>query len=354
MQKRCGGEQSAVSSVVTQVASKGMIRTSIAVDMIDIARGLSKTSKTRAELQSLVTGQTETEQQQPCEALAVPSGKPLSIFDTTALPAACTELLFGDCVPFLKRDTPVTVQQIFDALPSREELQYDLEDDENKPYRASGRSRWDTAEFYAVSCSCLRSLKILQSVKAAMDRPGFENDFRTIAATTSQDFAEAAHHPSAPRSNEDLVRTAGNERVRTALRHLGFSTATVPLTDGNKMRLHHFGCAMNQIFGPLTVFHTHKYADNYSPEILKLHSGGEHPTATSDLPVIGYLQNTVMPTLQKMHQLTVASPLRNYSCSWRNCLTDICTEWTGLCWGTLSFRAPQGMTAERTILLQMA
>ncbi len=141
-----------------------------------------------------------------------------------------------------------------------------------------------------------------------MDRPGFEKDFRTIAATTSQDFAEAALHPSAPRSNEDLIRTAGNERVRTALRHLGFSTATVPLTDGNKMRLHHFGCAMNQIFGPLTVFHTHNYADNYSPEILKLRSGGEHPTATSDPPVIGYIQNTVMPTLQKMHQLTAASP----------------------------------------------
>jgi hypothetical protein len=195
--------------------------------MIDIARSLSRTSKSRAELQSLVTGQAESEQQQPFEALAVPSGKPLSIFDTTALPAAYTEFLFGDCVPFLKRDTPVTVQQIFDALPSREELQYDLEDDE-EPYRASDRSRWDTAEFYAVFCSFLRSLKILQSVKAAMDRPGFEKDIRSIAATTAQDFAEAALHPSAPRSNEDLIRTAGNERVRTALRHLVFLPPLCP------------------------------------------------------------------------------------------------------------------------------
>ena len=66
------------------------------------------------------------------------------------------------------------------------------------------------------------------------------------------------------------------------------------------MRLHHFGCAMNQIFGPLTVFHTHNYADNYSPEIMRLHS--------STPPVIGYVQNVVMPTLQQMHQKTAASP----------------------------------------------
>ena len=228
----------------------------------------------------------------------MPSGKPLSIFDPASLPAAYTEFLFGDCVPFLKRETPVTAQQLFDALPSREELEYDLEDDV-EPYRASNRSRWDTAEFYTHFCSCLRSLKILQSVRASLDRPGFEQDFRVIAETTSQDFAEAALHPSGPRSNQDLIRTAGNETVRTALRH--------------KMRLHHFGCAMNQFFGPLTVFHTQNYADNYSPEILKLQalqqrSGVEQPTASSEPPVVGYVQNIVMPTLQKMHQITAASP----------------------------------------------
>ena len=116
----------------------------------------------------------------------------------------------------------------------------------------------------------------------------------------AQDFTEVALHPSMPRSNEDLIQTSGNQRVRTALRHLGFSTATVPLTDGNNMRLHHFGCAMNRIFGSLTVFHTHNYADNYSPEILKLQS--------SEPPVTAYVQNKDMPTLQQMHRNTAASP----------------------------------------------
>ena len=54
--------------------------------------------------------------------------------------------------------------------------------------------------------------------------------------------------------DKDADLAEWNEKVRTALRHLRFSTATVPFTDGHKMRLHHFGCAMNDIFGLLTVF----------------------------------------------------------------------------------------------------
>ena len=102
-----------------------------------------------------------------------------------------------------------------------------------------------------------------------MQRDGFARDFKQIASLTSQDLIAAALHESNPRSTQDLC-AAGNEKVRAALRHLTFSTATVPLTDGNKMRLHHFGHAMNRQFAPLTVFHTHNYADNYSPEILAL------------------------------------------------------------------------------------
>ena len=66
------------------------------------------------------------------------------------------------------------------------------------------------------------------------------------------------------------------------------------------MRCHHLGSAMNRIFGPLTVFHTHNYADNYSPEILTLY--GCDPPATLKR------QNIAMPTLQQMHKNTAASP----------------------------------------------
>jgi len=161
---------------------------------------------------------------------------------------------------------------------------------DEEPYVASRRSRFDSPEFYAVFAMFLRSLKLLQSTKAAVDKVGFGKDFKNIASLSSQDIVSAALHESQPRTNQDLITTAGNEKVGAALLHLSFSTATVPLTDGNKMRLHHFGCAMNRVFGPLTAFHTHNYAGNYSPEILTLQ--GTESTALKNK-----LQNKIMPTL---------------------------------------------------------
>ena len=254
---------------------------------------MAKNKEAKTEWERLVAAQEEKEP----TALAVPTGEPLSIFDSTALPAAYTEFLFGDCVPFLKRDTPLTCQQIFDALPQREELEYSLPEDE-KPYEASARSRFDSPEFYAVFQNILRTLMLFRSVRGALDRPGFSKDLKAIAAATSEEFVQAALHESRPRSNEDLIHTAGGEKVRTALRHLLFSTATVPLTDGYKMRCHHLGTAMKLLFGPLTVFHTHNYADNYSPDILTM-NGCDPP---------GGKQEITMPTLQQMHKNTAASP----------------------------------------------
>ena len=97
----------------------------------------------------------------------------------------------------------MTCQQIFAALPAREELEYSLPGDE-EPYRASGRSRFDTPEFYALFASLLRTLKLFQSCRASMNRAGFEKHFATIASATSQDFVDAALHESQPRTNRDL------------------------------------------------------------------------------------------------------------------------------------------------------
>ena len=73
---------------------------------MSIARQVTKNKEAEAEWQRLLVATEEQE----ATALAVPTGKPLSIFDSSALPAACTEFLFGDCVPFLKtqhgRDVP--------------------------------------------------------------------------------------------------------------------------------------------------------------------------------------------------------------------------------------------------------
>ncbi|MEO2236627.1 MAG: hypothetical protein ABGW95_00045, partial [Candidatus Poseidoniia archaeon] len=181
-----------------RAAAEELVRSSVAVDMIDVAKQMGKSSGGRAELERMAAAQSEDEQLEPMQALAVPSGKALSIFDPSALPAAYTEFLFGDCVPFLKRETPVTCQQIFAALPAREELEYSLPHDE-EPFRASGRSRFDSPEFYALFASFLRTLKLFQSCKASMSREGFDKDFRIIASATSKDFVDAALHESQPR-----------------------------------------------------------------------------------------------------------------------------------------------------------
>ena len=63
MQQHSGDEHSAVSSVAKQDVAKEVVQTSIAVDMIEIARGLTRSKANRAELQSTVAAQAENEQQ---------------------------------------------------------------------------------------------------------------------------------------------------------------------------------------------------------------------------------------------------------------------------------------------------
>ena len=86
------------------------MRANVSVDMIDITNQLSKPSSGCSEIERIVADQEKGNNTTLREALAVPTGKPLSIFDASALPAAYIEFLFGDCVPFLHHDTQVTCQ----------------------------------------------------------------------------------------------------------------------------------------------------------------------------------------------------------------------------------------------------
>ena len=98
-QRDSGGEDSADAAMRIS-AAKELVRTTVAVDMIEVARTLAKSNKHRAEVEALVTAQAHNENIAPAQALAVPSGKPLSMFDPSALPSAYTEFLFGDCLFF--------------------------------------------------------------------------------------------------------------------------------------------------------------------------------------------------------------------------------------------------------------
>ena len=96
MRQRSG--EDTASAIAKQVASKEFVRSTIAVDLCDIASRMSKSSSARAEVESLFTAQAENEKKPAQQALAAPTGKLLSIFDPQALPAAYTEFFFGDCV----------------------------------------------------------------------------------------------------------------------------------------------------------------------------------------------------------------------------------------------------------------
>lgn len=123
--------EDAPQAMAKQVASTEVVRTTMAMDMIDIAKRMTRSKTGLAEMQSLVPARRWTN-----GSTGSPDWK--AILDLRSV--GYTEFLFGDCVPFLKRDTPVSVQQIFDALPGREKLEYDLEGNE-QPYSAAGRGR---------------------------------------------------------------------------------------------------------------------------------------------------------------------------------------------------------------------
>ena len=155
----------------------------------------------------------------------------------------------------------------------------------------------------------LRRLKTLQMVRAAFDRDGFAQDINVISKATSEMFLQAtvgvaqdagAGATAAPSSSSSGVSPPAQAPapVQAAMRHLTFSTATVPMTDGQKMRLRHFGHGLNLSFGPLTTFSTHNYADYYSPLVNHLVDG-------TDVQVTG---EPTMPTLQDMHKKAASSP----------------------------------------------
>ena len=66
-------------------------------------------------------------------------------------------------------------------------------------------------------------------------------------------------------------RFAQESTAMRALEHLLTTTSVVPLTEGNKMKLRHFGHALDVTFGPLKLFMTCNFADTYIPLTVILH-----------------------------------------------------------------------------------
>ena len=170
-----------------------------------------------------------------------------------------------------------------------------------------------------VCASVLRSLRLLQSTKLAFGGRKCENTFKKDLRIIANASAAAFERARAVLPSEGSVigaftspQVRENSAVHTALKHLLMSTATVPLTEGQKMATRHHGFALSNHFGPLKLFYTANFADTYSPITVLLYdgelSGGEHARCVGRQSVNLFENTPEMPTLRDMHRIVAAHP----------------------------------------------
>ena len=209
----------------------------------------------------------------------VPSDKLLSMFNPTTWTQCFSEWWYGDALPNMGtvlQNPKLSFEELFEALPDREELEYQLDSD-STTYRAKSRSRFDTPEHAIVFGDTLKRLLLFRGTRMALKRKGFQRDVKLIANSTSEQCVAAlqasAGQPGDVR-NSSMEALAGNDKValelRTALRQVLISTKDVPLTDGYKRNLRHESHNLNVTEGSLVVFATFNFADTYSPLLFRL------------------------------------------------------------------------------------
>ena len=241
------------------------------------------------------------------------------MFNSATWTECFSEFWFGDCLPNMATQEPkLTFEELFETLPDREELEYQLDSDAT-PYRAKSQSRFDTPEHAIVFGDTLRRLLLFKGTRMALRRKGFQKDVKRIAESTSEQCMAALQASAGqPGDLKDaaMENLAGNEKIsvelKTALKQVLISTKDVPLTDGYKRSLRHEGHNLNVTEGALVVFATFNFADTYSPVLFRLVQEGLYPgsAAPPALEIKCDLTDDApdMPSLQQMHQLIAESP----------------------------------------------
>ena len=277
--------------------------------------------------------------QDGAKGLNVRAGKALSTMSSLSWVYSFVEFFYGDCLPMdPRRPSPLSFEQVFRYLLEREELEYALPGDE-QPYKARPMSRWDSSEFVMLFASTLRSLNLLRVAKLSFldgdKAKAFRSDLQALATAKAEDFQEILRHDKS-KNCQSLVSLLQSPEVRqtkkcvyVALKNLLMQTATVPLTEGNKMKMRHQSFSMSYYFGSLKLFVTTNFADTYSPVLLQLYdlAGCESEDPTPDESssdgnerkvqretLIGdvraniFADNPEMPTLEAMHKLVARHP----------------------------------------------
>ena len=260
------------------------------------------------------------------------SGSPLSMLNPDTWPKCFLDFFYGDAVPNMElrgkegnNTVHVDFNELFTWLQDREELEYTLPSDTEKPYKARTTSRFDTPEFTAIFGSVKRHVLILKGVHTVFRRQGYEADLKIIATAKAADCVEILCER--PRDKPTSASKSGRQRgldvlayapdvpenLRKAVRQVLFSTVKVPFTDGYRRNLRHEGHNLNAVHGPLKIFMTANFADVYSPVLLSmiLADGDGNPVAepaTMPWPDSLTKQCPEMCTLQSMHRLVAQCP----------------------------------------------
>ena len=123
-------------------------------------------------------------------ALAVPINEPLSAYDPRTYPISSVHWWFGDGAPNLQRQRPMLFEEVARRLIDVEEMEYTLPGD-TTPYEARSPSRFTDPEVLAMLGDAVRRLKMLQGVRATIQRRGFWQDLQSIAGATVEEFMAA-------------------------------------------------------------------------------------------------------------------------------------------------------------------
>ena len=290
----------------------------IVLDMQHIAKDLGREGAMKVEKAAIGA---ETCRLVSPTALAVPINEPLSAYDPRTYPISSVHWWFGDGAPNLQRQRPMLFEEVARRLIDVEEMEYKLPGDET-PYEARSPSRFTDPEVLAMLGDGVRRLKMLQGVRATIQRRGFWQDLKSIAEATVEEFMAA--NKLATR-NESMGSAAARAempaKVRAALRTLLLSTSDVPGTEGRKQTLRHNMHASNLRFGSATFFVTPNHADTYSPLMLLLQNGparDDHlnidaPQLDAGLPSEKFAfdirsEAPSMPSLHRMHQIAAGNP----------------------------------------------
>ena len=268
----------------------------IVLDVQTVASSLSRRGK--LDVERACQNAEEAREVNPV-ALAVPSGvQPLNAWDARTWPVCFTEWWFGDGAPNLQRDRPMLFEEVAAMLLEREELEYQLENEEQR-YEARSPSRFVSTEIVAILGDVRRWLALLKGTRAATQRRGYAQDLKALCKANVEDYEKALGIAGAHDGVlAGLARPDMPAAVKTALRTLLLSTSNVPGTEGRKVALRHDGHGNNLFFGASTYFCTPNFPDTYSPLMLLLDEG---PGSRAHLENSGALQPAASAISSSQH-----------------------------------------------------